>query len=155
MALGADDLVAEALPVAADGEAVDALAVALNSPVARPAARPSNPSRAPNGNGGEEAAGPGKRRDRLPIIITAAAFGLLIIVTVVVIAVTGNDAATKSSRPAGQESGQAVRPAAKTPARTAPRGSYGGNADLFPNVRGNRTKKDYEEEQRRNRQGGQ
>jgi len=125
--------------------------VALDAPVARP----SHPSRAPNGNGGQEALAPGKRRDKWPIIITAAAFGLLIIVAVVVIAVTSHQTVTKSSRPSGQESHQTVPPSAKTPAQTVPHGIYGGNAELFPNVRGNRTRKDYEEEQRRKREGGQ
>lgn len=152
---GSDNLAAEVLPTATGGEETDELVVALDSPVARPSARPSYPSKAPNGKGGEEEAGPGKRRNKWPIIITAAAVGLLIIVTVVVIAVTGNDAASKSSNPSGHESHQTVRPSATTPAQTAPRGSYGGNADLFPNVRGNRTRKDYEEEQRRKRESGQ
>lgn len=149
----AEDLIAEATPKA---EESDELAIAIDSPVGRRAVggarRPA--AAAPNGNVAEEVA-PGKRRDRLPIIITAAAFGVLIIVLVVVIAFTGDDAAPKTGESAGHESRQAVRPSAKAPAQGGTRGSYGGNADLFPGVPGNRTRKDYEEEQRRKRENGQ
>ena len=152
---GSDDPVAEVLATATGGEETDELAVALDSPVVHSTARAKRPAAPqPNGNGAEEAA-IWKRCGRWPIIITAAAFGVLIIVVVVVIAATGGDPPAKDNESAGNEPKQSVGPSVKAPGPTGARGDYGGNADLFPNVRGNRTRKDYEEEQRRKRENGQ
>jgi len=152
---GSHDPVAEVLPTATDGEETDELTVAIDSPVVHSTARAKRPAAPqPNGNG-DEPAGPGKRRDRWPIIITAAAFGVLIIVVVVVIAATGGDPPPKANESAGDEPKQPVRPSVKAPGPTGTHGNHGGNADLFPGVRGNRTRKDYEEEQRRKRESGQ
>jgi hypothetical protein len=151
---GSDDPVAEALPTAPDGEETGELAIAIDSPVVRSTARAKRPAAPqPDGNGDEPAA-PVKRRDRWPIIITSAAFGLLIIILVVVIAASG-DPPTEADESAENESHLPARPSVTAPDPTGTRGSYGGNADLFPNVPGNRTRKDYEEEQRRKRENGQ
>ena len=79
---------------------------------------------------------------------------MLIIILVVIIA-AGGDPPTEANESAGNEPKQSVRPSVKAPGPTDTRGSYGGNADMFPNVPGNRTRKDYEEEQRRKRESGQ
>ena len=151
---GSDDPMAEALPAAAAAEETDELAIAIDSPVVHSTARANRPVEPqPDGNGDEPAAS-GKRRDRWPIIITAAAFGVLIIVLVAVIATNG-DPPMEASKSAENESHQPARPSVTAPDPTGTRGSYGGNADLFPDVPGNRTRKDYEEEQRRKRESGQ
>jgi len=150
---GSDAPMAEALPAAAAAEETDELAIAIDSPVVLPGARAKQPETKSNGDGDEPAA-PGKRRDRWPIIITAAAFGMLIIVLLAVIAASG-DPPTEADESAENESHQPARPLVTAPGPTGTRGSYGGNADLFPNVPGNRTRKDYEEEQRRKRESGQ
>ena len=151
---GSDDPVSEGLPAAAAAEEADKLAIAIDSPVVHSKARAKQPTAPqPDGNGDEPAA-PDKRRDRWPIIITAAAFGVLIIVLVAVIAANGGPP-TEANESAENESHEPARPSVTAPGPTGTGGSYGGNADMFPGVPGNRTRKDYEEEQRRKRESGQ
>ncbi len=147
---GSDAPVALGLPATA----ADELAIAIDSPVVLPVARARQPEPTKSNGNGDEPAAPGKWRDRWPIIITAAAFGVLIIILMAVIAASG-DPATEAGESAENESHQPARPSVTAPDPTGTRGSYGGNADLFPNVPGNRTRKDYEEEQRRKRENGQ